>query len=193
MTITYEHHNLSMIPQHHETLIKIADEYGIHDHETNVRMIAVHATRGTKCVIAKDGDEVVGVAMYGPSERFIAWVGENLPIKLKLAKMGIKDVQCASFIYSKKDLLTTGISSRLVYEYCKAMLQSGATHTMLWGYATDELASFSLSRPGNIVLEGMKDPSGRQVGVRDLKVFVDAWEAKNAPIKPKAARKKKGA
>lgn len=177
--ITFEHHVLTKVPEMHKTFVKIADEYGIHDHERNINQVASYSRRGVNCVVAKDGEDVVGVSFYGQADKFIDWT-KQLPLKLHLSKRDIKAVGCATFIYARKDLLKSGVTANLLAEFCQGMLDMGLTHTMLWGYATDELASFSFTRPGSEKLEGFRDLSGRQVGIRDLKVFTEAWKAKKA-------------
>lgn len=173
--ITYSHHRLIDVEDHFNEMSEIAFKSVDLEVGYALDQIKMFSRRGCDCVLAFDGDRLIGYVIHGEAGKLFDW-SRHLHIKIALAKVGIKRVDMACHIHLLKEYWGNGTSTQLFVEYSKGMLRNGAEYTLLWGYATDQLTSYSLSRVGSRVLDGVVDTNGRQVGVRDIRVFIDRYD-----------------
>ena len=169
--ITVESHPLLTLKDTFETLVDIAGKAVGLDPERALQELNAYALRGMNCTLLKDDGVIVGYALYGTADKFLKWT-DLLPVKIRLAKEGIKQTHTACHIHVLPAYLKGGNTARMSVEYCQNIVAEGGTHLLLYGYATDELCEYSFQRPGGRVIEGLQDFNGRRVGVRDLAVYL---------------------
>lgn len=132
-----------------------------------------YARRGADCVLLYCDDVIVGYLIFGHIDKFVNW-SKNIPLKARLSQEGIEDVYTTCHIHVLPEYLGQGNTTLMQKSYGEHLLNKNVLYILLWGYATDQLCEFSLSRPGARVFEGLYDNNGRRVGIRNLKAHIAA-------------------
>lgn len=170
--ITFTKSKLIATPELYQTFAEIAEEAVAKPRDECLAELQRYALRGVDCTVVYDGDELIGYILHGPIEKFLLIV-KHIPLVLKLRSIGVVNPQTACHVHLRRAYWKTGTQLQMSREMAKSMLADGTSHLLLYGYATDQLAEYSLSQPGSVALPGMLDYNGRQVGLRDLAVYLE--------------------
>jgi hypothetical protein len=173
--ITYEIGKLMTFKEHYATFAEIGFEAVGKPVEDTLLGLQIYDVRDMDCVVVRDGDEIIGYTLYGLFEKFFGW-STQMPLLLKLRAAGIKEVFIPMNIHFRKEYWGKGIYLETTRRYSADMLARGVKHMLLWSYATQRAADYSLGQPGATIFEGMTGPQGHPVGVRDLAVFLRETE-----------------
>lgn len=171
----YTTHSLPTLRHMFPTFADIAKDAVGRTPEGTLADLDRYALHNTSCVIAWDEDTPVGYMVYGEAGKLLSW-HKNVPLRVRLSREGIGTIHTACHVHLRKAYWKTGTQKEMSRVMARAILDEGVSHLLLWGYATDQLAAYSLKQPGGRVLDGVKDPNGRQVGVRDLAAYLEADE-----------------
>ena len=169
--ITFKSTPLLFLEDSFTTLAEIGFNAVKKDKEQVLREIKSYASQGAKCTLAMDGGQIIGYIIYAPLSTFLS-AEKFLALSETFKKERVKKIQTACHVHVLKSYWKTGVQLSLSREMAKEMLKEGTTHLFLAAYATDELATYSLSRPGSKILEGFVDENNRQIGLRDLSEFL---------------------
>lgn len=173
--ITFEHGSLKDYKHLFDEFIKLARLSVGMDEEKTARQLDYYTNSGCDVILVKDEDKLIGYTIHGEVGQLIRWV-DHPRLKIAIVKAGGKNVHMSCHIHILKEYWKKGLSTKLFCEYSKAMLAKGSDYALQWGYLTDELASYSLSRKGTKLLEGFLDHNGRQVGIRSHTEFLKAYD-----------------
>lgn len=162
---------LAARPLFAQMVVIAADAVG-KDPDLTLSELEAYALRGASCILARDGDMLIGYLIHGPAEKFLSWV-RNMPLLIRLRAEGLAGTHTACHVHLRKAYWKTGTQLAMSRAMAQAMLDQSVSHLLLYGYATDQLASYALSQPGGRVLQGIVDVNGRKAGVRDLAVYLE--------------------
>lgn len=176
--ITFKMNPLLALKDQYPALAEVAEDAVGRTSEVITAELEMYARRGLNCVTMYEDEVLIGYVLYGAVEKFLTWTKE-LPLLMKIRALGITEINTVCHVHIRKAYWKTGHQKQLSREFTKYMLAEGTTHLLLWGYATDQLAVYSTKQPGSQVLEGLLDPNGRIVGVRDLAVYLAETEPSN--------------
>jgi len=160
-------------------MVDIAADAVGKDPELTLSELEAYALRGASCILAREEDMLIGYLIHGPADKFLSWA-RNLPLLVMLRAEGLAGIHTACHVHLRKAYWKTGTQLAMSRAMAQAMLDQGASHLLLYGYATDQLASYALRQPGGRVLQGIHDVNGRPAGVRDLAIYLDG----TAPVAP---------
>lgn len=176
--ITFKMNPLLALKDQYPALVEVAEDAVGRTPDVITAELEMYARRGLNCVTMYEDEVLIGYVLYGAVEKFISWPTQ-LNLLMKLRSMGIQNINTVCHVHIRKAYWKTGHQKQLSREFTKYMLAEGTTHLLLWGYATDQLAEYSIKQPGSQVLEGLLDPNGRIVGVRDLATYLAETETSN--------------
>jgi hypothetical protein len=171
--IAFTRHSLLSLKDMFPALADIADDAVGKDPADTLRELDAYALRGASCILARDNETLIGYVLYGLADKFIA-PARQIPIVMRLREEGIQGAHTACHVHLRKAYWKTGTQLAMSRAMAQAMLDEGADHLLLYGYATDQLAAYSLKQPGGRALDGLVDRNGRQVGVRNLAAYLAA-------------------
>lgn len=173
--ITFQKGKLMSFKEHYETFADIGFEAVGKPVEDSLVQLNTYGVRGIDCVVAYDGEEIIGYTVYGAFEKFFNWASQ-MPLLLRLRSEGVTNVFIPMHVHFRKPYWGKGVYRETTRIYSADMLERGFIHMLLWSYRTKEAADYSLGQPGSIILEGLTGPQGHPVGVRDLRVYLHETE-----------------
>ena len=171
--ITFTYYRLLMLQDLFPDLVDIARDAVGKDPDLTLSELRAYSLRGVSCTLAYDGETLVGYVLHGSADKFIAWANQ-LPLLMRLRAEGLHPIHTACHVHLRRAHWKTGTQLAMSRAMAQAILDEGVDYLLLYGYATDQLAAYSLKQPGGRALEGLLDRNGRQVGVRHLPTYLDA-------------------
>ena len=172
MTV-YSAHPLSALD--HGVLSEIAFDAVGKDTASALMELKSYAVQGANCIVAEDDSGIVGYIVYGPLSIFVD-LSKTGDLVKRLVSEGVGKVNTACHVHVRRAYWKTGTQLAMSRAMAENMVSNGVSHLLLYGYATDQLAQYSLSQPGSRELPGVYDLAGRQVGVRDLRAYLAGTE-----------------
>lgn len=175
MSITFQKAKLHALTDLFPAFAEIAQQAVDMNPEACLADLHQYALRGADCVVAYDGETMIGYALYGPAEKFIRWA-DQMPLLLELAKRGRRNVYMGSHFHLLKSYWGKGVQLKIMREYSQDIFDRGGKDYLVWGSLTRELSDYSNSKPGTEVLEGFFDSRGFPVGLRRIRDYLAGTE-----------------
>lgn len=167
---TFTKHSLLSLKDMFPALADIALDAVGKDPGDTLRELETYARRGVSCVLARDGGDLIGYALYGPINKILS-SSAQLELSIALSRRGVRNAYTSAHLHLRKKDWKTGIHFEIIRAKSQDMLDIGVSHDIVWT-ANDTYREYAMTKPGTDVLQGVLDPRGKPIGVRDLAAYL---------------------
>lgn len=169
--LEFEACRLSDLADEFALIADIGVEIAGRDPDETQRKLRFQAVAGMQAVVGRHEGEIKAFMSVGDARRSINWAKE-IPLMMHLQKRGAWPLYAVDNVFIRRAFWKTGSQLALSRAVATHILANGGAWMLLYGYPSDAMNDYSLKQPGSELLTGFVDFNGRQVGIRNLAVYL---------------------